>query len=172
VVFTRYYDQSVVAPAKTPITAPVSIPVALETNHLERIEIDVPDGHDRQTGIQFVSNGTVIVPFSANGFIVANNHYFEIPFNDDITTGDIVIQAYNTDIFDHTFYVRFVMSNSQLAAAANIVSSQNPGTVAPGADQGVAALAVTPDDLAATPPVTPPSPDLSPAVVPGLPVTP
>jgi hypothetical protein len=172
VVFTRYYDQDVLAPAKTPITAPVSIPVTLETNHLERIEVDVPDGHDRQTGIQFVSNGTVIVPFSANGFIVANNHYFEIPFNDDITAGDIIIRAYNTDIFDHTFYVRFVMSNSQLPAAANVVSAQVPGTVAPGADQAVGSLAVTPDDLAGAPGTLPPAPDTGQAPLSGLPVAP
>lgn len=164
-VFTRYYDQPITAPAGTPITAPVSIPVTLETNHLERIEIDVPDGHDRQTGIRVTSNGTVIVPFSPTGFIVANDHYFTIPFDDDITVGDLVIQAYNTDVFDHTFYLRFVMANSQSALTANVVSAQIGGTVAPGTDVAVAALAVTPDDLAAAQLGAPPIPDLPVPVV-------
>lgn len=154
-VFTRYYDQSITAPANTPASSPAQIPVALETNHLDRIEIDVPDGHDRQTGIRITDNGSVIVPFSLNGFIVANNHYFDIPFDDDITAGDLVIQAYNTDVFDHTFYVRFVVRNSTIAATSGIVSVQQSGTTAFGVDQAVAGLAVTPDDLAAAGPQTP-----------------
>lgn len=154
-VFTRYYDQAITAPANTPASSPAQIPVPLETNHLDRIEIDVPDGHDRQTGIRITDNGSVIVPFSLNGFIVANNHYFTIPFDDDITVGDIVIQAYNTDVFDHTFYVRFVVRNSAVAASSQIVSAQQPGTVATNADQSVAGLAVTPDDLAAAGPQLP-----------------
>lgn len=121
----------------------------------------MPDGHDRATGIQIVSNGTVIVPFSGNAFIVANSHYFTIPFDDNITVGDLRIQAYNTDVFDHTFYLRFVLSNSVSAVAANVVSSQVPGTVAPADQVTIATLAVTPDDLAVASIPPPPAPDLT-----------
>jgi hypothetical protein len=166
-VFTRYYDQDLTAPANTPIAAPVSVTPALETNHLERIEVDVPDGHARLTGIRFLGGGTIIVPFSQNGWIVANNHYFAIPFDDDITAGDISVQAYNTDVFPHTFYIRFVLSNRALAAADTIVSAQVPGTVAPGADAAVAALAVTPDDLATAGDAAPAAPPPGPPAAPG-----
>lgn len=167
-VFTRYYSQSITAPANTPIAAPVSITPVLETNHLCAIEIDVPDGHDRQTGIQFLNNGTVIIPFSQNGFIVANDHYFNIPFDDDVTQGDITVRAYNTDVFDHTFYVRFVIQNSASPLAANVVSAQIPGTVTPGSDQAVAGLAVTPDVLAAAAALAPPAPPAGPPAAPDL----
>lgn len=155
-VFTRYYDQDITAPAGTLITAPVSVVPQLEDNMLERIEIDVPDGHDRLTGIRIAGQSMVIVPFSLNGWIVANNHYFEIPFNDHVSPGDITIQAYNTDVFPHTFYVRFVMSNLALAVTAAVVSAQIRGTVPANADQAVAAVQVTPDDLAAAQLATPP----------------
>lgn len=165
--FSRYYDQDVTVPANTPIGAPVAVTSALETNHLDRIEIDVPDGHDRNTGVRVLSNGTVIVPFNVSGWIIANDHYFTIPFDDDITVGSLVIQAYNTDVYQHTFYVRFVMRNSALAATGGVVSEQIPGTVAPGAQDAVAALAVTPADLGTLQPVAPPAPDLGPPAAPG-----
>lgn len=160
--FTRYYDKSVTAPAGTSAFLPTSVAIALEDAHLERIEIDVPDGHDRQTGIRILGNGTPIVPFSLTEYIVANDHYFTIPFDDDIGANDLSVQAFNTDVFDHTFYLRFVISNRQVAASAGIVTTQQAGTVATGADAGVAGLAVTPDDLAAAQLGTPPPvPDLT-----------
>jgi hypothetical protein len=152
VAFTRYYNQAITAPAGTTPAAPAAVALTLETNHLDRIEIDVPDGHDRQTGIRILSNGTVIVPFSLNDWIVANNHYFTIPFDDDITTGDLVLQAYNQDVFDHTFYVRFVMANSAIPLAAGVVSTAGTVTLPPATADQVAQLAAAPTAADAGPP--------------------
>lgn len=159
--FTRYYNQPITATAGTTPASPASIPLTLETNHLDRIEIDVPDGHDRQTGIRILSNGTVIVPFSLNDWIVANDHYFTIPFDDDITNTDLVIQAYNTDVFDHTFYLRFVMANTTVPLASAVVSSAGTVSVTAATSAAVAGLAAVPPAADTTLPPVPATVPLS-----------
>lgn len=159
--FTRYYNQVITAVAGTTPAAPTSVALTLETNHLDRIEIDVPDGHDRQTGVRILSNGTVIVPFSLNDWIVANDHYFTIPFDDDITIGDLVIQAYNQDVFDHSFYLRFVVANMTVPLAANVVSASGTVSVTPGAVAAVADLSAVPPPVDTTLPPVPATAPLS-----------
>lgn len=74
---------------------------------VQRIEVDVPPGHTGHTGIQVLSAKAQLVPATFGAFLVADDHDFGWDMVGVIDTGSFQVKAYNTDIYDHTFYIRF-----------------------------------------------------------------
>lgn len=94
-------------PAGTPIAAPATVPVSFGDIFLRHINVRVPPGHNGATGLQIVSNGSFVVPWSASGdWLIASDEQLDFPWNDEIDTA-VVVNGYNTGIYDHTFYMRF-----------------------------------------------------------------
>jgi hypothetical protein len=114
----RIYYLVADTPAGTPIATPVTTPWPLEDNQLLSIEIDVPDGHCGLTGIRILQASQQIVPHANNSYFVANDKNTVYPFDDQITATGLVIVTYNTDVFDHKFYLTAVVTNLPLPELA------------------------------------------------------
>lgn len=74
---------------------------------LNRLSVRVPRGHAGLTGIVVLYNGVAIFPV-ANPvtYIVTTGETLGQDFNEEEVSSALTIQTYNTDVFDHTFYLR------------------------------------------------------------------
>lgn len=98
---------TVVAPASTTKANPLEVLTAFRVATVTRIEIDVPDGHAGQTGIFLaVAHGRVL-PRTAGSFLVANDSHLGWDVFEQPNSGAWSAFVYNTDLFDHSFYVRY-----------------------------------------------------------------
>lgn len=130
----RLYTTTVAVPAGTLQSAPFIQQLPLEDANLKRVTITVPDGHNGLTGIRVLWANQQIVPWGNNSYITANNRTIDVDFNDYITVSGLTFQAFNIDVFAHSFYceltVTDTLSRQQLAqtpaTATAVVSSATP----------------------------------------------
>lgn len=122
----RFYFETVAVPAGTLQSAPLDHPMPLEDANLKAISITVPDGHNGLTGIRVLWSGQQIVPWGNNSFIVANNRTIPVDFNDYITVTALKFEAFNTDVFPHSFYVEITITDDLSRAA--LLATPSTGT--------------------------------------------
>lgn len=135
----RLYGVTFTVAAGTAIAAPQLAPVALEDAQLVSVRIVIPDGHNGFTGLQVRWGGTQIIPFGTGTWITANSETMDVDWGGEITAGGIVLAGYNTDLFPHSFYLRFLITDLAAAPTATVVSAQAAGPAAVDSS-GVAAL--------------------------------
>jgi len=133
----RIYYLVITVPAGTQQSAPYQESIALEDNQLSNIACIVPDGHCGLTGIRLLQSQQQVWPWGNNSYIVANGEKIEIPYEDEITSSGMVAEGYNTDIFDHSFYFRFTITNlpepgenpeAEVVAPGSQIQSYTPDT--------------------------------------------
>lgn len=135
---TRLYPATVTVPANTAIAAPFSVAIPLEDGNLVSIRLVIPDGHAGLTGIRFMRAGTQVVPYSETvTWIISNDDKIEIAYGGDITLTGLTAVAYNTDIFDHAFYVLCRVDDKPPRPAVTV-------------DAATASVAVLPPDTSAS----------------------
>lgn len=122
----RFYEQSILVPANTPIAAPVTQAWPLEETTLRKITITIPDGHNGLTGVRVLWAGQQIIPWANNSYIIANNRVIDVAFDDYITATGLVIGGFNTDVFPHTFYLEATVTDKP--AHAQLAQQASPGT--------------------------------------------
>lgn len=162
------------APQKTNVTMPPRI--------VRRVEITVPPGPRGEVGFQLGSNGTPFIPRNTTEFIVADGIEIGWDLDDQMTSGGWQVIGYNTGLFAHTLYFRFLCDLTSAGAPATqpINVSQLDQGPAGQLDQGPPSIDLPPPapipapQLPALPPVPvpslPPAPTLPP--VPALPPLP
>jgi hypothetical protein len=174
----RVYYVVLSVPAGTPSSAPSRQVVKLEDAILKRIECVVPDGHCGLTGVQLLQSQQVIFPWSNNAYIIANDERIIFEYDDEIQASGMVAQGYNTDIFTHSFYFRFTITDLPLPgqeeeAAANAAVAPESNYVPEGDEFDVDNILASSDDtgdetgesgepVTETPPITT-TPILTPA---------
>lgn len=128
----RVYEADLTVPAGTAAAAPISAVWALDQGTLIKVRIVVPSGHNGLTGIRVLWAGTPIIPYAGAAYIVANNEQMEWEINQEVNIGSVSIQAYNTDIYPHSFYLRGLLTGlgQQRPASVTVV----PSSQAPAAD--------------------------------------
>lgn len=117
----RFYQTAVTVTAGTVKAAPSSTVWKLEDAFITTVTIIVPDGHSGLTGIRLLRSFQQVIPYGNDDWIVANNDEIVIPYNGEITASGLSIQTYNTDVFDHSFNLRCVITDS-LPGSGSIVS--------------------------------------------------
>lgn len=156
---SRLYELDVTVPAGTQKLTPVTTPFVLEDAMLTSMTIRVPPGHVGLTGIRVVRSSQQIIPWGNFSFLVMDNEKIDLQLNEEIQRNALVVSAYNTDIFNHTFYLRAVISDFGaqqsspiVPVAASIVSGidATPGTapLAAGIPQSDLAQALAAEGLA------------------------
>lgn len=76
-------------------------------NYLNNLAVRVPNGHVGLTGIVVLYGGVAIFPWGQPpGYLVTNAETVDQDFEQEEISAAFTIQTYNTDIFDHTFYLR------------------------------------------------------------------
>lgn len=126
----RLYETTFTVAAGTAIAAPQLLPVALEDAQLESVRIIIPDGHNGLTGLQIQWSGVQVVPFGQGTWITANGEVIDWDWADEITAGGLALAGYNTDVFAHSFYLRWTIADLAAQPTATVVSAQAAGPVA------------------------------------------
>lgn len=111
-----------VIPAGTPQNAPVRIDLTFPPRTVERVEIDVPPGSSGLMGFALQNSGVTVIPFGSAAFIVAVDVHLSWDLTDYIDSGSWQLLGYNTDVFAHSVYVRFLL---------NLVPEQAGPVIAP-----------------------------------------
>ena len=130
-VANRIESASVTVAAGTPQSGPATTDVSFPDGTLQRLEIVVPDGHAGFTGIQVLASNAQMVPYTAGAFLVANGETLAFDLVGQIDTGFFQVRAYNTDIYAHTFHLRFfVLDFAQQAPTVEPVAPTVTPTLA------------------------------------------
>lgn len=101
------------APSGTPTDSPTSTPAGISLCWLWRMEVRLPAGHQGYTGLALVDSGAFVVPKADPGpaWIVGDNDLLEYPYNKELGA-NVVLLAYNTGTFNHTWQVRLFYTPS------------------------------------------------------------
>lgn len=108
---------TIVVPASTTSASPYSQDLEMRAGELVGVELVIPDGHLGLTGIQLAIDGQAVIPATRGAYIVGNDDVIEWPLGGFPTGGQWQAVAYNTDVFAHTFYVRLLLTELELAAS-------------------------------------------------------
>lgn len=106
VVAVRYLPLRVTIPKATAAGSPTSTSWDLGAVILDNVAVTIPTGHAGLTGVALELAGTRIMPWGdANTWLIAEG--VELTFNIGIEVGrGLVVRGYNTDVNDHSFYLR------------------------------------------------------------------
>lgn len=100
---------SVTIPAGTAKAAPTTTLMSLSARKVQRVEIKVPPGPRGVVGFQLGFAGNQLIPYNSGGFIITDDVELGWDLDDYPDSGDWQLIGYNTGVFDHTIYVRFLV---------------------------------------------------------------
>ncbi|SRR6266536_144277 len=136
-------------PAGTPQSAPVTVDMSMPARIVREIEVLVPPGPNGLMGFQIANSGIQIIPYNAGGFVLSNNETMRWPLVNYASSGSWQLIGYNTGIYDHTVYVRFLLSlvTDTAPAASPTVDLAALNLVGDQSDQDTAAAQAALDEL-------------------------
>lgn len=105
---------------------PVTQTVPLEDALLVSIELLVPPGPSGFTGLRVRSSRQQIIPWGSSDWIIADNYHYTFPVNEEIGSRSISVQGYNQDVYDHTFYLRFLIRTITKGQSASPIDAAIP----------------------------------------------
>lgn len=163
---------AVTVPHGTAKATPQVTDVASGTRILRRLEVKVPDGPRGQMGFQIGMATRQLIPYGVGQFIVTNDVELGWDLEDQPSSGAWQVIAYNTGLFDHTLYVRFLfdLPGQDQVVAPTLLDSAALSSSGAGVGSGLPAPALPPVPLPA--PIPLPLPELPPAIAPPLPMLP
>lgn len=128
---TRIEHFTVTVPAGTLLASPVNIVTAFNDGQVDEIEIRVPPGPVGLMGFQIAYGAQSIVPHDSSQWIVTDNEVINWPLVNFPTGRHWAVNGYNTDINDHTIYLRYLITEIGIAAAAQgtVVISAPPAEI-------------------------------------------
>lgn len=106
-VANRIESFIVTVPASIAQASPQTTDVSFADGQVVRVELDVPAGHTGHTGIRIRAATGAFIPYTSGAFLVADDHDFGWDVVGIIDTGSFDVQTFNTDIYPHSFYLRF-----------------------------------------------------------------
>lgn len=121
----QYWPHTINVPASTPSTSPVTQSYKIIQGHLKSIRIRTPAGHAGRTGIRLVYQGTQIFPWELTGFWVSDNEVMTVEWEDEIMATGLQVEAYNTDLTQHSFYMLAEVWPSVTPAPAAVEGTPN-----------------------------------------------
>lgn len=113
----RFQFFTITAPAGTLQSAPLSVATPFNPGVVVEIEVIIPDGHAGLTGIRFTNAGVAVIPFNQSTFIVSNDEKIRWPLDGFLDSTDWAAQVFNTDVYDHSFFVRYLVNENQPSGA-------------------------------------------------------
>lgn len=99
--------------AGTAIATPQTTVLNFNQGVVQQLEIIVPPGPSGLVGFRIRHSGQTIIPQSGVGWIISNDEQIKWPLENYPVGNKWSIQAYNTDVFQHTLYLRFLILETQ-----------------------------------------------------------
>lgn len=116
---------TITVPAKTKSTAPAETQTRFHPGEVVEVEVLTPAGAAGLTGWRIASSKQQVIPNNTGTWIIGDNEVFKRETVNYPNSGDFQFIAYNEDIYNHTFQVRFSIRETQKL------------TEAPGSSEGV-----------------------------------
>ena len=117
---------AVTTPAGTLQSAPLLTDLSFPPRQVTRIEVRVPPGPAGTLGFAITSGGAPIIPINGGGWVVTEDESLGWDLTGQITSGAWQAASYNTGIYNHTVYVRFLLD--LVTASAAPVAGSLPGS--------------------------------------------
>lgn len=116
--------------AGTAIASPQVTALSFNQGIVQQLEIIVPPGPSGLVGFRIRHSAQTVIPRSGSGWIIADNEAIKWPLEGYPVGNKWSIQAYNTDVFDHTLYLRFLIVETRrnLLEQATLVPIAPMGT--------------------------------------------
>lgn len=108
---SRIESFDVTVPAGTPKGAPIEVSTPWPAGELVGIEVAIPDGPNGLVGFRILLASSQAIPSTAGAWIVGNDDRLSWDTIGYPNSGAWSVLAYNTDLFDHTFHVRYEVSD-------------------------------------------------------------
>lgn len=102
--------RSATIPAGTAVASPVTVDVSIPEASITEVEILVPPGPNGLMGFRLANAGTQVIPYLSDDWIISNEETISWPLTEQITSGSWQVTGYNTGQFDHTIYLRFLIT--------------------------------------------------------------
>lgn len=138
-------------PAGTTQAALFTAALAMPPGIVEAIEVHIPPGPNGLMGFAIGAAGQPVIPYNAGAFIVGNDDYWRWELQEQFTSGAWQFFGYNGGIFDHSVFLRFLVSPPALAAPSSPAAPLDAAAI----DQ--APVDVTPPELVLPPDAAPPA---------------
>lgn len=103
------YRFQVTIPAGTAQTTPFRQDTVIPVRTVNTVEIRVPPGPSGLMGFALTMGGVNVLPQQAGAYIVTDDESISWPLDGLPDTGAWQLTGYNTDVFDHTVYLRFLV---------------------------------------------------------------
>lgn len=116
-VEVRTFDVTI--PTGTAQASPITTDLVLPIRTVEGVELVIPDGCAGLVGFRLTMAGTPVIPTNLGAWLVSNGEVIRWPLEGYPDSGAWQLQGYNTDLFDHTIYVRFLLGLARSAAATS-----------------------------------------------------
>lgn len=112
VVGRRYIPLVVSVPAGTAENAPQSTDVDLGQVNLDAVHLIIPTGHVGLTGIAIEVASKRVLPWSDSATDWVKGNGLRETFDVGLEVGrGVVVKAFNTDVYDHGFHLRFEVTD-------------------------------------------------------------
>ncbi len=103
--------------AATAIVTPATFTLSMNPGVTRRVEVIVPPGPSGLVGFRLRHSGQTVIPYSGTNWVITDDEKLDWTL-DGYPTGDRwTLQAYNTDIYQHTLYVRWFLDEIPARAA-------------------------------------------------------
>lgn len=117
---SRIEAPAVTVAAGTAIATPATTALTWRDGTVERVEVLVPPGPSGLVGFRILHSGQQVIPFQGTDWIITDNEKLSWDIDGYPTGGKWAIRAYNTDIYPHTLYFRFLIREFGLAVPAPV----------------------------------------------------
>lgn len=118
----------VTIPASTTQDAPAVINTPFPSMEVERITIKVPPGPSGLMGFALTMNGQQVIPINQGAWLVTDDASIDWPVTGLPNSGQWQVTGYNTDIYDHTIYLDFLLNPLGTSVSSDSVIADASGT--------------------------------------------
>ncbi len=109
---------TITTPSNTAQAAPQSTNWTVGNGLVDRVDIVIPSGHVRLTGIRLLWGGRQMVPYDGAEFIQGNDDEITVALGVYVHTGILVVQTFNTDdTYVHSHLLRAYVVDVEREAA-------------------------------------------------------
>lgn len=118
-------------PAGTALATPLTVNMAFPPRAVDVLEITVPPGPSGLMGFRITMGGTSVLPIQPNTWLVTDDDKIVWELNGLPNSGAWQIQGYNTDEYDHSVYVRFLVSQVSGGTSGTTIPPVTLGSLNP-----------------------------------------
>ena len=110
----------VTVPAGTAIAAPLVTATNFADGEVTRIIVTIPPGPSGFSGFKFMHLGGPVIPYTGNGYVIGDDRVVDWSVTNMPTATGWQFVAYNTDIYDHTYYIEYLIDEIVSTVSARV----------------------------------------------------